>query len=413
MSERSPEEQSTTSLQQPNRPHRDAKDTSPRWKAGTKRIVLTVLIVLALLALYRIRTLLIPVIMAMVIGYVVLPIVDFITRKTPIKRGLAIALVYLVIVSILIAIPVSTIPQLIAQGNNLLNNTPRYIEELGEFLQQPLVIGGYVIPLNELPLDQAYETISNNLLDIIQTVGRQGFSIFGGVASATLSTVGWIIIVLVLSFYMVKDYRELWGGIVKVAPDDYHSDLQQLGTEISATWNAFLRGQLILGFIIGVITFVVALIIGLPNALLLALIAGLLEFVPNIGPVIAAIPAVLLALFQSQSSWLGNLVGPLWFALIVIGLYVIIQQVENMVLVPRIIGRSLNLHPLVVLIGALAGASVAGILGILLAAPLLASARLILFYIYRKLLDQPPFEDEGKRLQPQPQPSPPDRQESS
>jgi predicted PurR-regulated permease PerM len=378
----------------------DSGDASPRWKSGTKRTVLTVLIVLALLALYRIRTLLIPVIMALVIAYVVLPIVDLITRRTPLKRGMAIALVYLVIGAILIAIPVSTIPQLIAQGNNLLNNTPRYIRELGEFLEGPIVIGDYVIPLDQLPLEQAYANLSNNLLDIIQTIGRQGFNIFGGVASATLSTLGWIIITLVLSFYMVKDYRELWSGIVDIAPGNYHSDLQKLGREIAITWNAFLRGQLILGSIIGVITFVVAVIIGLPNALLLALIAGLLEFVPNIGPVIAAIPAVLLALFQSQSSWLGSLVGPIWFAAIVVGLYVIIQQVENIVLVPRIIGRSLNLHPLVVLIGALAGASVAGILGILLAAPLLASARLILLYIYRKLLDQPPFHGLAERVIP-------------
>ena len=121
--------------------------------------------------------------------------------------------------------------------------------------------------------------------------------------------------------------------------------------------------------------------------------AGILEFVPNIGPVLAAIPAVLLALFQYESSWLGSLVGPFWFAVIVLLLYALVQRVENMYLVPRIIGRSLNLHPLVVLIGAIIGASVAGIFGILLAAPLLATAKLILAYIYRKLLDQPPFED--------------------
>jgi predicted PurR-regulated permease PerM len=123
-----------------------------------------------------------------------------------------------------------------------------------------------------------------------------------------------------------------------------------------------------------------------------------LEFIPNIGPVIAAIPAVLIALFQTESSWLGSLVGPFWFALIVLLVLAIIQRVENMYLVPRIIGRRLKLHPLVVLIGAVAGASIAGIFGILLAAPLLSTARLILLYIYRKLLDQPAFQDiEGSK----------------
>ncbi|MCI0395798.1 MAG: AI-2E family transporter [Chloroflexi bacterium] len=367
--------------------------TSPAWPASTKRLVMTVLLILFLLTLYRIRGLLIPVIMALVMAYVVLPIVDFLQQRFRLSRGLAIALIYLFIIAGIVAIPVGAIPQLITQGNNLVNNTPRYLQQLGEFLERPLVIGSYTIPLNELPLEEAYGAIRDNLISIIQTLGRQGFSLFGNLASATLSTVGWLIIILVLSFYMVKDYRKLWGSIVAIAPTSYHADVSRLGREISLTWNAFLRGQLILGFIVGLITFIAALTIGLPNALILALIAGLLEFVPNIGPALAAIPAILLALFQSDASWLGSQIGPLWFALVVLGVYIVIQQVENLVLVPRIIGRSLNLHPLVVLIGALAGASIAGILGILLAAPLLASARLILLYIYRKLLDQPPFPD--------------------
>ncbi len=378
--------------QAPKAPSPDAH-SSPRWKTSTKRLTITFLLVLALLAIYSIRSLLLPIIMAMVLGYVVLPIVDFIHRRTKVSRNVAIALVYLVIVAILIAIPVTTIPQLINQGNSLITNLPGYIEDVGAFFSKPIIIRDYTIPLDELPLEQVYEVLSSNLIDIIQTLGRQGFNIFGSVASRTISTVLWIIIVLVLSLYMVKDYRELWASIVTMAPNDYHGDLQRLGREISDTWNDFLRGQLILGTVVGTIVTAVALALDLPNALALGLLAGLLEFVPNIGPTVAAIPAVLLALFQSQVSWLGVLVGPFWFAAIVLGIYILIQQVENAFLVPRIIGRSLNLHALVVFIGALAGASIAGVLGILLAAPLLASGRLIFDYIYNKLLDRPPFPD--------------------
>lgn len=379
-------------------PPSSSQQKSPRWRTSTKRLVITTLLVLSLLAIYAIRSLLLPIIMAMVLGYVVLPIVDGIHKHTRLSRNLAIALVYIAIITILIAIPVTTIPQLINQGNNLITNVPGYIEDLGEFLTKPIIIGEYSIPLDELPLEQVYDVLSRNLIDIIQTIGRQGFNIFGSVASRTISTVLWIIIVLVLSLYMVKDYRELWNSFVTMTPISYHADMQRLGREISATWNDFLRGQLILGTVVGVIVTFVALALDLPNALALGLLAGLLEFVPNIGPTIAAVPAVLFALFQSQISWLGILVGPVWFALIVLFIYILIQQVENAYLVPRIIGRSLNLHALVVFIGALAGASIAGVLGILLAAPLLASGRLILMYIYNKLLDLPPFPDkEGVR----------------
>lgn len=368
-------------------------NSSPRWRTSTKRLTVTTLLVLSLLGIYAIRSLLIPIIMAMVLGYLILPIIDFLHQRTRLSRNLAIAIVYLVIVAVLVAIPVTAIPQLINQGNNLINNMPRYIEGVGEFLTKPLLIGGYTIPLEELPLEQVYEVLSRNVIDIIQTIGRQGFNIFGSVASRTFSTVLWIIIVLVLSLYMVKDYRELWASIVALAPKAYHADLQYLGRAIRDTWNDFLRGQLILGLVVGTIVTVVALVIGLPNALALGLLAGILEFIPNVGPILAMIPAILFALFQYQGSWLGVAVGPFWFALIVLIIYFSIQQLENNFLVPRIMGRSLNLHALIVFIGALAGASIAGVLGILLAAPLLASGRIIIKYIYNKLLDLPPFPE--------------------
>jgi predicted PurR-regulated permease PerM len=370
-------------------PSDQASNSSPQWQSSTKRIIVLILVTLAFLALVLIRSVLIPVIMSVVLAYILLPAVDLIHKRTGLGRGLSVAVIYLLIIAILIAIPISAVPQIIDQGNTLINNTPTYLEQLGEALSEPLKIGAFTVPLNEFPLDSLYAAVRENVISIIQAVGPQSLRFFG----ATLSTVGWILIILVLSYYMVKDYRFLWGSIVALAPDDYHADMQRLGIEVSSIWNAFLRGQLILGFIVGFATFLVAVVVGLPNALFLGLLAGILEFIPNIGPVLASIPAILLALFQNESSWLGSLVGPFWFALIVLLLYGLIQRVENVYLVPRIIGRSLNLHPLVVLIGAVVGASVAGIFGILLAAPLLATARLILAYIYHKLLDQPPFED--------------------
>jgi GNAT superfamily N-acetyltransferase len=213
---------------------------------------------------------------------------------------------------------------------------------------------------------------------------------FGSVATVTISTVGWIIIILVLSFYMVKDHRHLFGSLVDLVPVAYREDMYHLAYEVSGTWNAFLRGQLTLSLVVGGLTFVVASFIGLPNALLLALLAALFEFIPTLGPVLAAIPAVLVAFFQSNASWLGSQMSPFWFALLVVGLYILIQQFENMVLIPRIIGRTLNLHPLIVWLGALAGYAITGILGVLLAAPVLATFRLIFLYIYRKMADVPP-----------------------
>ncbi|MEZ4834436.1 MAG: AI-2E family transporter [Caldilineaceae bacterium] len=153
-------------------------------------------------------------------------------------------------------------------------------------------------------------------------------------------------------------------------------------------WQAFFRGQLLLSTVVGVITGGILWLLGMPGALILGIIAGALEVIPNIGPVLAMIPAVIVALIQgSDLLQIGNL----QFALLVVGVYFVIQQLENQLLVPRIIGDSVNLHPIVVLCGVVVGASVAGVLGAFLAAPVIASSRVVGSYVHAKLLDYDPI----------------------
>jgi predicted PurR-regulated permease PerM len=140
-------------------------------------------------------------------------------------------------------------------------------------------------------------------------------------------------------------------------------------------WQSFFRGQLTLSLVIGGVTLVVGLAIGLPSALALAIIAGVMEAVPTLGPILAAIPAVILALTQGSSVLP---VDNVTFAIITLAAYILIQQAENMLIVPRIMGNALELHPMVVLVGVVIGASFAGILGIFLAAPTLATLKVLL-----------------------------------
>lgn len=368
---------------------------SPRWSAGNKRFVIISLMIAALLILYRVRGLLMPFVLAVILAYLVEPLVKLIHQRTRMPRILVIVGIYILIIAILLAIPVSAIPPIVGQVTILIENFPSYILKLGVFvreLQEPIVITeDIIIPINALPLDQAFLSLSSSLLNIVQGFGGQTISIFSNVVGASLTTIGWVLLVLFLSFYLVKDYASLFASMLKLAPEDYHGDLIQLSREMSLLWNAFLRGQLVLCLVVGGIVFLVAVTMGLPSALLLAAIAGLMEFFPTIGPILAAIPAVIVGYLQSDSSWLGQITGPFWFVIIIIIIYAVIYQTENYVLLPRIIGYRLRLHPMVVILGALAGASIAGILGILLAAPFLATMRLIFSYIYCKLTDKPPF----------------------
>ena len=366
---------------------------SPPWQPGTKRVIQIVLITLILLLLYRIRALLLPIVISMIVAYALEPVVRTLEKEARFSRLLALTLVYLVIIGGLVAIPVGTVPQIVNQFRSFLDNLPDYLLAIGDFLSKPVVIAGVEIPLNELQLEQIYASVSGNLIEIIRSVGRPSFTLFGSLASITLSAFGWILVVLFISFYLVKDHRQLFRSAVSLIPTEHQGDIYRLAYELNRLWNDFFRARLILCVIVGFLTFVIATIIELPNALALAIIAGIGEFIPNIGPTLASLPAILIAIFQSDASWLGAATGPFWFAVIVLTLYLVIQQVENTFLVPRIMGHSLNLHPMIVFIAALAGASVAGILGLLLAAPVLASARLIFIYIYRKLNDLPPFPE--------------------
>jgi len=207
----------------------------------------------------------------------------------------------------------------------------------------------------------------------------------------------WLIIILMITFYLVKDADRFIEQLDDLAPPGYRDDFVRLRQQITDVWNAFLRGQLLLGGTMILITTVVCTVIGLPYAVVMGLIAGVMEFVPNVGPIIALIPAALVALFQGSSFLpLDNF----WFAVLVTVLYIVIQQVEGNVLVPRILGRSLNLHPLVVLIGIIVGGSLAGILGMLLAAPVLATLRVVGRYVFCRLYDRDPFANPEEEAEP-------------
>ena len=202
-------------------------------------------------------------------------------------------------------------------------------------------------------------------------------------AGSAASAVGVILLALVMGFYLLLDFGKLKEGWLDLIPESHVEDVRGLIENTGKVWQAFLRGQLLLGVVVCSIVAIVLTIIGMRFALGLGLIAGLLEFIPIFGPVISGMIAGLVALFQS-SNWMG--LTPLAFALLVLIIFTVIQQLENNILVPRIIGHSLNLHPIIVLLAALAGGILGGVLGVLLAAPFVATLRIWLGYIYRKIV---------------------------
>ncbi len=360
---------------------------STEWSRTTKRLVVIGLVIVLLLALYLFRAILPPIAIALVLAYLLKPVADYVERRSKLPRTLAVILVFLVLLLFASLIPVTVVPYAVARVTRLNLDLQRLVDDTVIFLSQPVTISAYSFSLQDLVGD-----VRGALQDLFQPFATQTVTILFGVASSLL----WIVSILIISFYLIKDAERLRAFLDRMAPPGYAEELRCLREEMNQVWKAFFRGQVVLGLIIGLTVWIAMSAVGLPQAGLMGLLAGLLEVIPTFGPVLATIPALIIALIRG-STYLP--LSNFWFAALVLGIYLIIQQTENAYLVPRIMGRRLQLHPVVIFVGVLIGGIVAGILGIFLAAPVIGTVRVLLRYVYAKLLDQDPFPPEIEEIE--------------
>ncbi len=357
--------------------------TSPSWQPGTRLAAGMLLLVLAAAMAYRLRQVLAPVIPAVLLAYLLQPLAAGMRSRLRLSWPLSVLLAYLAVVIVLAGLGTGMglaisqqIAGLVADLRAISQSIPLALDGLSTL---ELSLGPWTVDLSTVNLDPLLSSLASALQPLLSQTG----ALIASAASATAAAVGLLLLVLVLGFYILLDLESFGRWVVGVAPPAYQTDVRRLLEESGAVWHGFLRGQLILAVAVGALVAIVLTALGVRFSLVLGLIAGLLEFVPIFGPVIAGLIAVLVALFQG-SNWWG--LPPLGFALVVLAAFVLIQQVENNVLVPRILGLNLKLHPVLVLLGALAGGVLAGVLGILLAAPVVATLRLWLGYVYRKVV---------------------------
>jgi predicted PurR-regulated permease PerM len=370
-----------------------ANEPVQRWSKSTKRVVVLILLVLLALVLNRFRAVIPPLAVSILLAFILDPIVDFLAHRLPISRGFATMLVILVLIVAMLAVvaaPVTVVPSIARAVRRLQIDVIQIIADIGAFVEQPLEVGGYVLDLGEF-----YQELSSMLRSFVASVAQGTLDIVFEIASGAF----WLTFILMAVFYLLRDADRLTEQIDLLAPPGYRDDFVRLRVQITDVWNAFLRGQLVMSLLMIAITTAAATAIGLPYPLVLGLIAGVMEFVPSLGPILALIPAVLLALFRGSTFLpLSNF----WFAVVTVGVYILIQQVEGNLLLPRVMGNRLKLHPLVVLIGIIVGGSLAGILGMLIAAPTLATLRLVGRYVFARLYDRDPFPALEKETEPPP-----------
>jgi predicted PurR-regulated permease PerM len=351
----------------------------PPWPASTKLVIVLLLLGLGVFLTYRFRAVIIPFILAVILAYILLPMANWIERRLRVRRGLAILLAYLVLLVCLTAIPMLLIPPLAAQATELNLDIQRIWAEIETLLGNRYTIAGQTIDAQA-----ALRQVSGSIRGLLEPIFAQSVHF----AIEFVTSLVWVIFILVISFYLVKDVGALQRWIEELVHPAYREDFVRLRSEINQIWSAFFRGQLMLALIVATIFTLVGFAIGLPFALAMGVLAGLLEFMPSLGHGIWLTIAALLSLFLG-STWIPL---PNWiFTLIVIGLHLFFQQFDLNYLIPRVIGRRLHLPPLVVILGIVGGALLAGVLGVVLAAPTVASARVVGRYLYMNLLDLQPL----------------------
>lgn len=382
------------------------------WSAPTKYIVGVFLFLLFLSVIFISRNVLSTLILAFLLSFTLVPVIKFFQDRLRMRRGSAILVTYVLLFLLLLLTPLIVLPALVDGVQSFIDFLSNELPEITNHIitwTNTTTINMARNPILNATIVPTLDTLSSAISEIssisekpeyfptikldttFQNLGSRLGQVLGVLTSvlgpfvSTLTTLGFTILI---SLHMSLGAETIHNSYIKIVPEPYRPEIEQLVERLLLVWNAFLRGQISLMLIIGVIVYLGNLGLGTSQALFLGILAGFLEVIPNLGPILATIPAIILALVLG-SSWIPV---PNWvFALIVLLFYLIVQMLENQMIVPRIMGDAVDIPPVIVITGCMVGGSIAGILGVFLAAPMIASAKVIVTYLYDKILEKPPM----------------------
>jgi predicted PurR-regulated permease PerM len=362
--------------------------SSPPWSPTTKLVVALTLVAIAAGLVVSFRNIVGPLLLSFVLSYLLYPAADRLRKHLHIPWKMSVNLIFLVAVVIIVGLLVWGGVTLVDQIQSLLTFLEKWINTIPEWLDDLTTIqyrfGPFEFGFGELELDGLVAELLNTIRPMFSQVGV----ILGTAASSIALLLGWTLFVLLISYFILSETQGIPDRLINIRIPRYQQDIDRLGIELSRIWNAFLRGQLTIILLTIIIYSIFLGIFGVRFFYGLALMAGLARFVPYVGPTVAWTAYGLVAYFQGTTP-LG--LTPLAFAVLVVVISLVLDFILDNYAVPRLLGDALSIHPAAVLVAALVGASLLGVIGIILAAPVLATARLFIAYGLRKLSDEDPW----------------------
>jgi predicted PurR-regulated permease PerM len=319
-------------------------------------------ILLLIWFIYEIRSIVILFFITGALAYVVNPSVTKLARKLRLKKGLAIGIFYIMIITPVVTLLILILPVLGNQIMSLVKDIPKYYNVLTDGLKH-LQDMFQTNPAMQKMVDSFLASIQPRIEAYLSDIGIKAFNFIISLTNSIFT----LILAIVLNFYFLIDMENIERWFISIIPENIKDKTLNALKEINSSFKSFLKAQLILCLFVGLADGLGAWILGVNYPLILGIIAGFTEIIPYLGPFIGAIPAIIVALTISP-----------WKALEVSIWYLVVQQLEAHFVVPNVMGKTMGLHPLTVIFSLLVFGKLLGFWGVILAVPIAAMIKIIL-----------------------------------
>ena len=359
--------------------------TRENWSLTFRYVVGIISFVLLIALLFYAHEAVTNLAIAAFVAYLINPAVVYLTNRTRLGRVAAVNLVYFSTVLLILGLPSTLLPIFADEVQIVIQDLLDLTQQLSQRLAGPIRFFGLTFHLEEW--GRSIFQVQNTVLSPLPEEALK-------LLETTSVGVLWFLVILVSVHLFLSQWPAMREWLISLAPPAYRPELDELYNRIRNVWMAYLRGQIVLMFIVGVVFTVAWIIIGIPGALVLGVIAGLFTLVPDVGPFLAMVLAAGVALLEG-STWIP--LSNFWVAGIVILVYLVLINLKNFFLRPYIMGRSVHMNEALIFIAIVIATILKGILGALLVVPMLASVVVIAGYVQRRVLGLQPFEDDGSR----------------
>ncbi|MFT8361952.1 MAG: AI-2E family transporter [Sporolactobacillus sp.] len=316
-----------------------------------------------------ITTFFFPILVAGFLFFLLSPFVTLLERlKLP--RALSIVIIYLVVAGLIALLAVSFGPTLGHQMKSLFSKLPDYILGVRRMIEQLADTRGFkwLVHQDYYSIDKIQKALTTMINDYSKHAGSGFTTFFHVIVNLTLT----IVTVPFILFYMLKDGARLPDAMMRFFPRHYHHEVQEILQDLSTTLSSYIHGLIIVASFVGITSCIGFTVIGLPYSLLLGLIVGVTNIIPYMGPILGAVPAVIIALMDSPVK-----------ALLVLAIIIVVQQLDGHLISPLVMGKRLNIHPLTIIVLLLVAGKWIGPIGMILAVPSYAMAKTIIMHAIR------------------------------